>query len=83
MPRITTPPTFGERLRALRAARGLSQQRLADRAGLSGKSFIWELEVGRFQPGWRVACALADALNCGLDDLRGGRVPQGGQDGGR
>jgi transcriptional regulator with XRE-family HTH domain len=79
MPRITPPPTFGERLRALRGARGISQQRLADRAGLSGKSFVWELEVGRFLPGWRVACALADALGVSLDDLRGGRVAAGGE----
>jgi transcriptional regulator with XRE-family HTH domain len=70
------PETFGARLRALREGRGLSQQRLADRAGLSGKSFIWELESGRFQPGWKVACALADALRVTLNDLRGGGAPE-------
>jgi transcriptional regulator with XRE-family HTH domain len=70
------PETFGERLRALREGRGLSQQRLADRAGLSGKSFLWELEVGRFLPGWKVACALADALGCSLDELRGRPAPE-------
>jgi transcriptional regulator with XRE-family HTH domain len=69
MTRRKPPETFGERLRALREARGLSQQRLADRAGLSGKSFLWELESGRFLPGWAVACRLAKALGCKLDDF--------------
>jgi transcriptional regulator with XRE-family HTH domain len=66
------PETFGARLRALREGRRFSQQRLAERAGLSGKAFVWELETGRFLPGWKVACALADALGCTLNDLRGG-----------
>src|SRR5205823_926256 len=36
---------LGQRLRALRKQRGLSQERLGDRAGLSGK-FIGEVERG-------------------------------------
>jgi transcriptional regulator with XRE-family HTH domain len=76
MSRKKPPETFGQRLRALREARGFSQQRLADRAGLSGKAFVWELESNRFQPGWLVACALADALGCTLNDLRGTPAPQ-------
>jgi len=36
---------LGQRLRALRKQRGLSQERLGDRAGLSGK-FVGEVERG-------------------------------------
>jgi len=63
--------TFGARLKALRAAAGLSQQQLADAAALSGKAFVWQLEHGRREPGWGVLCRLADALGVGLDAFRG------------
>ena len=53
---------FGEHVRALREARGLSQERLGRKASLSGK-FIGEVERGEksisLDSLWRVAHALA------------------------
>jgi transcriptional regulator with XRE-family HTH domain len=52
---------FGEHLRALREARGLSQERLGSKASLSGK-FVGEVERGEksisLDTLWRVARAL-------------------------
>ena len=52
---------FGDHLRALREARGLSQERLGSKAGLSGK-FVGEVERGEksisLDSLWRVARAL-------------------------
>jgi transcriptional regulator with XRE-family HTH domain len=58
------------RLKALRAAAGLTQQRLAEKAGLH-ISVVTKLEYGLTpNPMWETVCALADALGCKLDDLR-------------
>jgi transcriptional regulator with XRE-family HTH domain len=56
-----TPTTFGARLRAARHQTGLSQSRLAQRAGLS-PSHLGNLERGRRQPRLPTLLALADAL---------------------
>jgi transcriptional regulator with XRE-family HTH domain len=52
---------FGEHLRALREARGLSQERLGNKASLTGK-FVGEAERGEksisLDSLWRVARAL-------------------------
>jgi len=37
---------FGRRLRALRGAKGLSQESLADKAGLH-RSYVWGIENGK------------------------------------
>jgi XRE family transcriptional regulator, regulator of sulfur utilization len=71
--------TFGEHLRALRETRGLSQERLGSKAGLSGK-FVGEVERGdksiSLDSLWRVARALALPL--------GSLIPKAGRgDGGR
>ena len=63
---------LGQRLRALRKQRGLSQERLGDRAGLSGK-FIGEVERGEksisIDSLYRVSVALEMSLR-DLTDVR-------------
>jgi transcriptional regulator with XRE-family HTH domain len=58
---FTMPPTFGAKLKELRAAAGLSQQQLAMAAGLS-VSFIAKLEQGGSDPSWTTVQALAKPL---------------------
>ena len=58
----------GERVRALRADRGLTQRQLADRAHVSRPS-IANVEAGRQKVGLRQLCALAGALGVGVTDL--------------
>src|SRR6059058_1540746 len=66
---------LGQRLRALRKQRGLSQERLGDRAGLSGK-FIGEVERGEksisIDSLYHVSVALEVPLRH-LTDVRAGR----------
>ena len=63
--------TIARRMLALRAARNLSLQAVADRAGLS-KSHIWELEQGRSRnPTIETAVRVAAALGVSLDYLTG------------
>jgi len=59
---------FAERLRALRAERGVTQQVLANRAGLSRVS-IARIETGEQLPRYRTLVALAGALGLPLDRL--------------
>ena len=58
----------GERVRALRTDRGLTQRQLADRALVSRPS-IANVEAGRQNVGLRQLCALADALGVAVTDL--------------
>lgn len=59
---------FAKRLRAVRSDRGMTQDELADAAGVSRDSVRrWELGINT--PGLDAACALADALACSVDDL--------------
>lgn len=59
---------LGARLRQLRHARRLTQEQLAERAGLSYK-FVGELERGRGNPTLTTLAALSDALGVRLVDL--------------
>jgi transcriptional regulator with XRE-family HTH domain len=52
---------FAGRLKELREQAGLTQQQLADKAGLS-KFGVSDLEQGRRIPGWDTVLALAAAL---------------------
>jgi transcriptional regulator with XRE-family HTH domain len=61
----------GARVRALRAGRGLTQLRLAERAGISRPS-IANVEAGRQNVSLRQLCALADALGVGVEDILAG-----------
>ena len=58
----------GTRLRQLRQARRLTQEQLAERAGLSYK-FVGEVERGRGNPTLTTLAALSDALGVRLVDL--------------
>ncbi len=64
--------TLAMRLKALRAAAGLTQQALATRAGLS-MSLVAQMEHGsRVDPKLSTLVALAKALNTTLDPLAWG-----------
>ncbi len=52
---------FADRLRALRQEAGLTQQKLADAAGLQREA-IARLELGTRQPTWATVQAIAKAL---------------------
>jgi transcriptional regulator with XRE-family HTH domain len=62
---------FGDRLRRLREAAGLSQDALAHKAGLTTKT-VYNLErrAGWGQRTWRTVVCLADALGVSLDEFR-------------
>ncbi len=53
---------FGEVVRALREARGWSQEKLAERADLN-RSYLGEIERGQAQPSLITVAKLADALD--------------------
>jgi transcriptional regulator with XRE-family HTH domain len=53
---------FAERLKELREAAGISQEELANRAGMSVAS-IRSLEQDRSEPSWSTVLKLARALN--------------------
>lgn len=55
-------PEFGPVLRRLRLERGLSQEELAERAGMASHAHISRLESGRKQPTVEMLFRLADAL---------------------
>jgi len=55
-------------VRAARAARGLSQQHLARRAGLTRQAVV-AIEAGHYTPNTAVALRLAQALACRVEDL--------------
>ena len=60
--------TFGERLKQYRRAKGLTQQELADRLGVSNKTVSrWESEGGF--PDVSLLVPLARALGVTVDDL--------------
>ena len=61
---------FSVRLRELRNARGISQQKLADKVGIS-KSSINMYERGEREPGLDLVEAFADIFNVDLDYLHG------------
>ena len=70
-----SPRQFGRRLKALRAARGVSQAALAERAGLT-REYVNKLEAGKYDPTLGTLGALAKALRVTerafLDARRGG-----------
>lgn len=61
---------LGTRLKQLRRARRLTQEQLAERAGLSYK-FVGEVERGRGNPTLTTMAALSEALGVELIDLLG------------
>ena len=65
MAKKATTTGFSQRLRTLREGAGLSQQDLADRAGLN-RFAVAKLEQGIREPAWETALALARALDVPL-----------------
>src|SRR5262245_21074158 len=65
------PSGFGGRLKELRTRAGLTQQQLADQAGVS-RATVADLEQGRYEPSWPMVLALAGALGAPLEDFRSG-----------
>lgn len=57
-------------VRARRQALGMTQQQLAERAGISRQTLV-AIEAGRLAPSVTVALRLARALGCAVDDLFG------------
>lgn len=55
----------GDVLKSARQAYGISLDALAEKVGCS-KSYIWELEQGKSEPGIGVAIMLANALGCSV-----------------
>lgn len=60
---------FAQRMRAVREARGWSQQELADRAGIPHRSALSQMENGRRGIPLAEAVALAEALTIPLHDM--------------
>jgi transcriptional regulator with XRE-family HTH domain len=56
---------LGRRLHALRTARGWSQERLAEEAGMH-RTYMWGIEQGVRNPSLRHLVRLADALSLPL-----------------
>ena len=73
--RMTADPMrqFGEHLRAMRKARGLSQNELAERADVNDK-YLGEIERGDGNPSLEVLQRLAKALGIDLTTLIGDEV---------
>lgn len=59
---------MGERVRALRMARGLSQEQLGERSGLH-RTYIGHIERGEVNPSLLNMCKVAGALDADLSDL--------------
>ncbi len=60
---------FGQRLRELREAAGLTQQQLGERAGMAYQT-IAKYEHGASIPMWPIVERLADALDVHTDEFR-------------
>jgi transcriptional regulator with XRE-family HTH domain len=59
---------FGKALRQKRQEVGLSQEALADRAGLS-RNYVNEVENGRYNVTLQTIAKFASALECRIKDL--------------
>jgi transcriptional regulator with XRE-family HTH domain len=60
--------TFGRSVRSLRKRRGLSQEDLAEKSGIS-RNYVSDIERGVRNPGLLVMVALAKALRVSLREL--------------
>jgi transcriptional regulator with XRE-family HTH domain len=69
MSRAPSPdPALGVVLRQLRESRGLTQESLAFRSGVSMSS-LGRIELGRTSAAWATVVQLADALDVSMADL--------------
>jgi putative transcriptional regulator len=62
------PPTILNRVRAMRAERGWTQQELADLVGVSRQS-INSIENGRYVPSLPLALTFARVFQCTTDEI--------------
>lgn len=62
------PPAIENRLRARRQEKGLSQEALAERVGLTRQA-IYAIETNEYLPSTAVSLRLADVLACRVEDL--------------
>jgi transcriptional regulator with XRE-family HTH domain len=69
MSRAPSPdPALGAVMRQLRESRGLTQEALAFRSGVSISS-LGRIELGRTSAAWATVVQLADALDMSMVDL--------------
>jgi transcriptional regulator with XRE-family HTH domain len=59
---------FGDRVRRLRKAKGVTQMELAELLGV-GRSYLSQIERGKRDPGLRLVKSIADGLKTTLSDL--------------
>lgn len=64
-----TTAYFGERVRLLRVASGISQTDLSEKLGLRGNTVISKIETGRMLADHELATALAHTLGCTIEFL--------------
>lgn len=62
---------FGQKLRRLREAKGITQQQLAEKLGFVSNSYVSEVESGRFIPSKEKLRKIAKALNVPFKKLNG------------
>jgi transcriptional regulator with XRE-family HTH domain len=74
MPMKKVPTEFARRLKALREAAGLTQEQLAEAAGLN-RYGLAKLEQGVGQPHWPTVLALAKALGVSVAAFAGEEEP--------
>ena len=59
---------FGENVAALRARRGLTQEQLAEKIGVSAR-YVQSLEAGEYFPSLPTLVKLKSVLRCGWDEI--------------
>ena len=64
----TIEKQFGKRIRELRLARGLSQEKLAFKSGMH-RTYLGSIERGERNPSLKNIAAIADALGVSLSQL--------------
>ena len=64
----TIEKQFGERIRELRLARGLSQEELAFKSGMH-RTYLGSIERGERNPSLKNIAAIAEALGVSLSQL--------------
>ncbi len=64
----TIEKQFGQRLRELRRARGLSQEKLAFKSGMH-RTYLGSIERGERNPALKNIAAIAEALGVSLSQL--------------
>jgi transcriptional regulator with XRE-family HTH domain len=68
-------PTVGERIREIREKRGMTQENLAEAAGLS-KSFLSEVENDKSDISSQILLRIANELGASMDYLLDGKVKE-------